>query len=88
MVQVSTKAAFAPLKSQRHGSAWACETFEHLPLLMGSTPSGLTGNRARGAEAIDVPRTIWLAPSPNRAEPPASRAGMSATPGRLDWGVA
>lgn len=84
---MTTEAAFAPFKSRRIESAWACETFEHMPLpVMGSTPSG-NGNRARGAEAIDVPRTAWLADLP-RLEPPVSCSGMSTAPGRLREAVA
>lgn len=48
--------------SRRNARAGAGETFEPMPVLMGTTPSGLPGS-ARGARlAIDVPRTLAATP--------------------------
>jgi len=73
-------AAFAPLKTpQRRIAAGACEAFEHKPV--GGAPDApfdpslrATGKRARGTQAIDVPRTPGSPVTPFRAEHPAQRA--------------
>lgn len=74
----ANKAASVRLKSPRT-RVWAAragEAFEPKPqLLMGCLPPVLRV-RARGAVAIDVPRTTWLAASPFAAEPPAPRFGV------------
>jgi len=75
-------AAIAPLKTPRQVAeppAGACEAFEHKPVR--SVPKALagyslraTGKRARGTQAIDVPRTPGSPVTPFRAEHPAQRA--------------
>lgn len=75
-------AAIAPLKTPRQVAeppAGACEAFEHKPtvsLVMGACRYSLraTGKRARGTQAIDVPRTPGSPVTPFRAEHPAQRA--------------
>jgi hypothetical protein len=74
-------AAIAPLKTPRdvaEPSAGACEAFEHKPAarVMGARRYSLraTGKRARGTQAIDVPRTPGSPVTPFRAEHPAQRA--------------
>lgn len=74
-------AAITPLKTPRQVAeppAGACEAFEHMPAVsvMGAHRNSLraTGKRARGAQAIDVPRTPGSPVIPFRAEPPAQRA--------------
>jgi hypothetical protein len=78
----SVMAAFAPLKtSQRRIAAEACEAFEHKPV--GGTHHGVpadhslraTGKRARGAQAIDVPRIPGSPVLPFPAEHPTQREG-------------
>jgi hypothetical protein len=74
-------AAFAPLKTpQRRIAAGACEAFEHKPV--GGAPDApfdpslrATGKRARGTQAIDVPRTPGSPVLPFPAEHPTQREG-------------
>ena len=78
----SVMAAFAPLKtSQRRIAAEACEAFEHKPVgsvgVDALTDHSLraTGKRARGTQAIDVPRIPGSPVLPFPAEHPTQREG-------------
>jgi hypothetical protein len=75
-------AAFAPLKTpQRRIAAGACEAFEHKPVrsVRSRSLSGYslraTGKRARGTQAIDVPRIPGSPVLPFPAEHPTQREG-------------
>lgn len=71
-------AAFAPLKTpQRRIAAGACEAFEHKPRprVMGPFSLRASGKRARGAQAIDVPRIPGSPVLPFPAEHPTQREG-------------
>jgi len=64
-MSAATTAAFAPLKTPRTYndlSAWASQAFELHAAAHGQPPSRGTGLSARGALAIDVPRTLAATP--------------------------
>jgi hypothetical protein len=79
-MSTATKAAIAPPKTpQRVGesAARASQAFElDAAADYQQPPLRATGRRARGALAIDVPRTPWLAGTPFPARAPRVAASL------------